>query len=334
LTEQQNEKTNSVESIGVLVCTYRRPGNLSRCLSGLEKQIRQPNEVLVVVRDDDVETLEYLRNREPDTLPIRIQTVQEPGLVAARTAGVAACTTDVLAITDDDAVPHPDWLDRILAHFKRDPSLGGVGGRDQCFVNGLPQPASMDLVGKLLWNGKYVGNHHLGRGSARKVDIIKGANMSYRGSIFSTVHFDERLRGKGSQPCEDLAFSRAVACAGWTLIYDPAVLVDHYEGPRDEPRHYAAQVVSDPTGFKDSVYNQVVALWSSMSPPRRLLSLLYFFVVGTRASPGLLQAVRFTPSLGRASWVRFWLAIKARLEAYKNLSREAVSPGARQARAS
>jgi glycosyltransferase involved in cell wall biosynthesis len=321
----QRSDANPVNTIAALLCTYRRPDNLAKCLAGFENQTRMADEILVVVRDIDLETRAYLAARMPETLlPIKLVTVQQPGLVAARNAGVAAATADIIAMLDDDAVPHPTWLERIFNHFAANPELGGVGGRDLCFAGGKPIPPSKDQVGILLWNGKYTGNHHLGRGTARIVDTIKGANMSYRRKVFDSVRFDSRLRGTGAQPCEDLAISRAVAMSGWKLLYDPEVLVDHFEGDRDEPRHYADQLTTDRAGFANSVYNQVVATWSSMSPLRRLGSFAYYSLIGTRTAPGLVQAVRFTPSLGWISWVRFGLALRARLTAFWDLSHTAA----------
>lgn len=326
-TQHLPSAATSPTTLGVVLCTYRRPDNLARCLAGIAAQTRQPDEVLVVVRDADTATLDYLQARSPEPLPLRVVPVHEPGLVAARNAGLAASRTDLLTLTDDDAVPRPDWLERIARHFATDPRLGGLGGRDQCFTaDGAPQPASKDLVGKLLWTGKHIGNHHLGRGAARPVDLLKGVNMSYRREALAPIGFDRRLRGSGSQACEDMSVSRSVALAGWTLLYDPAVLVDHYEGARDEPRHYAAQVLTDRSGFSDSVYNQAVATWNGRSPLQRLAALLFFFFVGTRATPGLLQALRFTPSLGRTAWIRFRITQRARFEAFRDLSRTPRHP--------
>ncbi len=47
-------------SVGVLVPSYRRPEDLGRCLEGLAAQIRLPDEVMVVVRDEDAATWEAL----------------------------------------------------------------------------------------------------------------------------------------------------------------------------------------------------------------------------------------------------------------------------------
>ena len=312
-------------TISVVLCTYKRPGDLARCLHAVEQQTRTPEEVLVVVQKTDGATRDYLAHRVPEPLPLRIILVQQPGTVAARNAGLFASTFDVVSMTDDDAAPRPDWLERILEHFRTNPRLGALGGRDQCFTAGLPQPASRDVVGKLLWNGKHVGNHALGRGDPREVDLLKGVNMSFRREAATPIGFDLRLRGSGAQPSEDLALSRAISVHGWSVIYDPAVLVDHYEGVREEPRHYAALLASDKTGLADAIYNQFVATWDGRSPLQHLVSLLYFFLVGTRFAPGLVQAVRFTPSLGRVSWMRFAVAQRARLEAFRDLSRTSAT---------
>jgi hypothetical protein len=45
-----------------------------------------------------------------------------------------------------------------------------------------------------------IGNHHLGVGEPREVDVLKGVNMSYRRTAIADIHFDERMRGTGAQP--------------------------------------------------------------------------------------------------------------------------------------
>lgn len=144
--------------------------------------------------------------------------------------------------------------------------------------------------------------------------------MSFRRTAIGEIRFDTRLRGKGAQPNDDLTFGLAVRRAGWRLVYDPAVLVDHFSGRRDEARHYATVAkVTDESGFRDYAYNEVVALWDELSPARRVGFAAWSFLVGTRVCPGLLQAVRFTPKLRQASWHRFRLAQQGKLEAWRHM---------------
>ena len=62
-------------TITVLIPTYRRPQDLQRCLTALEAQKRQAEEILVVVRDTDVETREFLTGYAPPMLGLRVVTV-------------------------------------------------------------------------------------------------------------------------------------------------------------------------------------------------------------------------------------------------------------------
>ena len=112
--------------VSVVVPTFRRPEDLRRCLRGLAAQLRPADEVVVVRRGDDGATALVLGENSDQ---VREVLVEEPGLVAAMRAGMSAATGDVLALTDDDAVPRPDWVARIAAHFT-DPDLGVLGGRD------------------------------------------------------------------------------------------------------------------------------------------------------------------------------------------------------------
>ncbi len=296
-------------TVSVLLCTYRRPADLARCIEALSHQVRLPDEIVVVLRDIDVETRYYLSGSLPANLTIRVAEVHQPGLVAARNVGLDACRGDIVAMIDDDAVPYPWWCERLLQHFQANPRLGGLGGRDRCYNGKEFDDREMGPVGKLGWIGRRVGNHHVGTGGLREVDILKGANMSYRRQAVSSLRFDTRLRGSGAQPYEDIAFSLAVHRKGWTLMYDPEVLVDHYEGAREEIRYYTATIpVADATGFRNFAYNGVVAVWDEFSPLRRTAFLLWSILVGTRVCPGLVQAIRFTRSMGLASWKRFWIA--------------------------
>jgi glycosyltransferase involved in cell wall biosynthesis len=155
--------------------------------------------VLVIVRDIDTQTQAYLATNPVPSLPLKAVPVTEPGQVAAMNAGLDAMTGDVVCITDDDAAPFPQWLARIEANFSQDPKLGGLGGRDWIYENGVFIGGETDTVGKLLWHGRCIGNHHLSIPGTPQVQIVKGANMSYRKEAIGPLRFDTRLKGTGAQ---------------------------------------------------------------------------------------------------------------------------------------
>lgn len=283
--------------LSVVVPTYRRPDDLARCLRALRAQRRAADEVLVVARPDDEATHAVLRAERAGWPALRAVPVREPGQVAALNAGLAAARGDVVAITDDDAAPRPDWLARIEAHFAADPRLGGVGGRDWIHrPDGRVDEGRKATVGRMQWVGRIVGNHHLGHGPAREVDVLKGANMSYRRAAVAPVGFDRRLRGCGAQVGNDLAVSLAVRRAGWKLVYDPAVAVDHYPAIRhDDDRRERPSVQA----VANSAFNEALVVSEHLSPARRVVYAAYTLAMGTRQHPGpgraALLALQRTP---------------------------------------
>lgn len=238
---------------------------------------------------------------------MQVVEVDSPGHVHAMNAGLAHCQTEIVAITDDDAAPRPDWLARIDGHFSKNPGTGGVGGRD--WVHGDDQIPSTEkqTVGRVSWFGRIVGNHHLGTGPARDVDILKGANCSYRLAALGPIGFDTRLRGTGSQIHNDMAASLAVKRAGWRLLYDPAVAVDHFPAPRADGSRDAPMTASR---TYDAAYNHYLAISSISGTWRRNCARIWSTIIGSRALPGLVWGLLLLFLRGYMS-IQIWRAANA-----------------------
>lgn len=300
--------------VSVLLPTFRRPQELRRCLDALATQTAPPHEVLLVVRPSDDATRDFLASYDRRSLPIRVLPVTEPGLVAALNVGLAGFSGDVVAMTDDDAVPRADWVERIRAHFEKDPALGGLGGRDWMYNDGRLVTGSAKRVGRVSWFGRPVGNHHLGVGPAREVEILKGVNMSFRRAAVDGVRFDRRLKGSGTEMHNEWSVCIAVRRRGWKLVYDPGVVVDHYLAPRptsEDRLHRSAE------GVYEAVYNETLLLLEFLPPARRFAFLVWSWLMGTRLTPGLIQAVRAKLN-GRSQVLRLLgAACRARAHAWR-----------------
>jgi glycosyltransferase involved in cell wall biosynthesis len=275
--------------ISVVVPTYRRPRDLGRCLAALRTQARPLDELIVVLRADDVETRAMLRTVDFAGLSLRPIEVNAAGAVAAYNVALEVARGDIIAITDDDSSPHQDWLERIEAAFSADQSIGGVGGRDIIHENGSILAGSAADVGRIQWFGRMVGNHHLGVGAAREVDVLKGVNMSFRRAAIEGVRFDARLLGQGAQAHLEVGFCMRLKKKGWKVTYDPRVQVDHFPAIRQD---YDRRHSWNATALTNAVHNETLALLEFLPPLRRAVFLVWALLVGTRAAPGLAQAVR------------------------------------------
>ena len=303
----------------VVVPTYRRPIDLARCLAALKQQHRRADEVIVIVRDTDPATWNFLSEFDPCSLPLQIAPIAVPGVIAALNLGLKQAQGEVIAFTDDDAAPHPDWLARIEAHFANE-RVGGVGGRDWVRENGTLLDDARAVVGKLQWFGRTIGNHHLGIGAAREVDILKGVNMSWRREAISHLQFDERLHGSGAQAHFEIAFSLSVRRAGWSIIYDPLVAVDHYPAgrPPTDPRlSQNPRSQFNPIAMTAAIHNETLGLLEHLPWLNRAIFLLWAVAIGTRIAPGLLQYLRFLPQEGSLAGDKWLASLQGRWQGWQ-----------------
>lgn len=301
--------------ISVMIPTYKRADDLKRCLGALAAQHRKPDEIIVVVRDTDTETEAFIRAYAPGGLNIRMIRVSVQGQVAALNGGLQEAACDIIAIIDDDTAPRPKWLSVAEAHFLQDPRLGGLGGRDWVHHNGMTETGSKRVVGKIQWFGRIIGNHHLGVGRPREVDLLKGANMIYRRRAIAHIRFQSGLKGTGAQVYNDLGFSLQVKKAGWKLVYDPAAAVDHYPAPRfDED----ARNTFHPGALANAAHNETFIMLGYLGKVRSWIYLLWVFAVGSKSAPGFLQWLRLLPKDCRLAGTKWKAAVQGRIEGMRS----------------
>ncbi|TSC65840.1 MAG: glycosyltransferase [Candidatus Berkelbacteria bacterium Gr01-1014_85] len=164
------------------------------------------------------------------TLPLPFRqveaTIQPISLGEKRDLGIAVAKGEFCALIDDDAYPHPDWLEAAAKIFDSDPQIAAVGGPNLTAPDD-PWPA---LV------GGYIYESYLTSGAAqyrflsrprRQVAELQGVNLIIRTSVLRQLGgFRSRLSsGDDTKVCRDI---RAL---GYQVIYDPAVQVWHHRRP-------------------------------------------------------------------------------------------------------
>jgi glycosyltransferase involved in cell wall biosynthesis/GT2 family glycosyltransferase len=220
----------------VLICAYTldRLDVLSQAIDSVRTQSLAAHEIVLSV-DHSPELLAEAKRRWPDLGLIENQ--EEQGLSGARNSGVAACSGEVVAFLDDDAVAAPDWLER-LAEAYRDPNVLGAGGTVRpAWVAGKPSwfPPEFDWV---------VGCTH--SGMPKRLEAVRnlvGANMSLRReALLEAGGFRHELGRIGTIPagCEetDLCIRVGKLWPEGKILYDPAAAVDHYVPATRGTREY------------------------------------------------------------------------------------------------
>lgn len=324
MTEPAGERSEIVAGMrltaSVVVATYRRLERLIPCLDGIRRQSRAADEVIVVARAADAGTIEELGRYRRNWSELRWITVERPGVVEAYNRGLDAATCDIVAYVDDDAVPRADWLERTIGAYDADPRVAAVGGRDVIHVEGgvLGPPSRHGMrrlggppeVGRVQWWGRVVGNHHLGSGEARDVDVLKGVSMSFRRADVAAFGFDQRMRGTGAQVHCEMSICLPLRRRGLRVIYDPQIIVDHFPARRP-----AGDIRTDTSAstIAAAVHNESLALLDFLSPARRIVFSAWALLVGTGLAPGVAALGRDLAFRKPDAMQRFAAAQRGRL---------------------
>jgi GT2 family glycosyltransferase len=225
--------------LAVVVCTNRRPPGLRRTLNAINLQsIRERLEIIVV---DDGAPLSL----EETCASFGAKLVKHEtniGLAAARNSGLVATMAPIVAFTDDDCIPDPDWAKQLLDAFD-DERIGAAGGpvrpaSTTTFIQGYYQannpfaPLECELskspkIRHRLWI--YVKNNvsPLERDGTRLVYTLAGANFCFRrGALEAVGGFDPGIVFGGED--EDMFWRLRTAFPELQVKFVPSAIVSHH----------------------------------------------------------------------------------------------------------
>jgi O-antigen biosynthesis protein len=215
----------SGDAISVGIATCGRPDALARCLAGLAGGGGRPGEVLVV--DQAPSEAARAAVEASGLAHARYLPQQRRGLSASRNLALANATRPVLAVTDDDCVPAPGWVDALDDALTRAPAPAAVTGSILPLGEGRPgfyaislrqSPTPVDHAGRVLpWAA----------GS--------GANFAAsRDLLHAEGGWDERLgTGSPGKAAEDADLLHRLLRSGHVIRYEPAAIVRHEWQTRD-----------------------------------------------------------------------------------------------------
>jgi len=221
-------------ALTVAVCTRNRPDNLRQCLEVLNGIGYKPVEILIIDNaPDNMETRELVQNHFPKFHYI---CEPRPGLNWARNRAIIEAKGELIAFTDDDALPDPEWVNAIVQAFTEDP--------DVMAVTGLVIPLELETDAQILFENfggfgcgfkkrRFKINSELGDNATTIIrhiaDLGTGANMAFRRELFERIGlFDPGLDvGTVTNGGGDLEFFFRTLKEGFMIVYEPRVIVRH-----------------------------------------------------------------------------------------------------------
>jgi len=200
---------SDVPRVSVVVPHYRDLAGLDRCLAAIEAQAYPKDRFEVVVADNATpEGAEVvaaaIRGRA------RLVVVTDRGAGPARNGGVAASRHPILAFTDSDCVPEPQWLASGVAALDR---FEVVGGRVKVLV---ADPARM--TPEEAFESVFAFDFKT---------YIEKKGFTGAGNLFCSRATFDRVGGFRVGMSEDVEWSRRATASGARLGYAPQAAVGH-----------------------------------------------------------------------------------------------------------
>jgi glycosyltransferase involved in cell wall biosynthesis len=178
---------------------------IAGCLEGLARQTCAPDafEVIVVDNGSEGDSREFSR-----CMPsVRIAYEATPGSYAARTAGIRLARGSVLAFTDADCVPAPDWIEAGVEELRR---LGAemIAGRIDVSTRVAGRPSAVELYEVVFG---YRQEH-----AVQTSRSAYTANLFVQRRVFDSAGAFAELRSGG-----DFEFTRRAQYRGFKLAFSP-----------------------------------------------------------------------------------------------------------------
>ena len=199
----------------VIVCTRNGRGRLGRCLNNVRSMVPSVFETIVVDDGSDDGTADYVAEHFAWVKLLRLDPC---GLGAARNAGAAAASGEILAFTDDDCEPDREWLARVSRLFA-DGRYAAVGGPNLppkprtwreavvCAAPGAPSHVMID---------------------DEDAEHLPGCNLTVTKEAFDAIGgFDPQFHTAG----DDVDFCWRLRDADYRLGFAPGAFVWHWRRP-------------------------------------------------------------------------------------------------------
>lgn len=196
-----------VRRVSVIVPHYNDLAGLDLCLADLEKQSYPLHEIIVVDNNSPV-GLDAVAAVVRDRAKLVVE--MEKGAGPARNGGARAATGEVLAFTDSDCRPEPDW---VLHGVEGLAQWDFVGGHIKVLVDDPRRMTPTEAFETIFAfnNERY----------------IKRLGFTGSGNLFCAKTLFDHVGGFRPAVSEDVEWSQRAGAMGYRLGYAPRAVVGH-----------------------------------------------------------------------------------------------------------
>ncbi len=251
--------TTPYPKVSVIIPTYGDWQTLPRCLAALQAQDFPVGDFEIIIANNNESPL------VPDDLILpanaHVVHVTMPGSYAARNAAIALSRGQIVAFTDADCIPSPQWLSEGVHHMQQD-GINLVAGCVR-FVWKGERPSVIELYDSVF---------NLRQESYVKKGSAATANLFVSRDVFDQYgHFDAKRFSGG-----DMEFTQRATSQGAKLVYASNARIDHpartsfKEVIRKARRTTGAGILQKRRDDRKLIFPHIARLFPSIKAMRRI----------------------------------------------------------------
>ena len=204
-----------------MIPTLAADAKLRECVEALHRQSRR--DFLIVVVDNSGQALARRNGAAPGAEIIENST--NVGFGAAVNQGIEASSSRYLAVLNDDAVAHPEWLDALVRALEQRPDAGMCASQVRLFGE-----MGLDSAGMLVARDGSSKQRGHGR-SPEDFPVLEEALFPSASAALYRRAMLEEVGGFDNDfflYCEDTDLGLRARWAGWKCLYVPEAMVEHH----------------------------------------------------------------------------------------------------------
>ena len=210
--------------VSVIVCAYNAARTLGECLKSLD-DLHYPDFEVIVVDDGSTDATRAIAAAHAK---VRVISIENGGLAAARNVGLSQATGEIVAYTDADVIVDHDWLTYLVQPFLNS-NVVAAGGPNvvpphdgwmaQCVARAPGGPTHVLLDDRIA-------------------EHVPGCNCAFRRDALAAINgFNPIFLRAG----DDVDVCWRLQAMGWKIAFAPSALVWHHH--RDTIAGYWRQQV-------------------------------------------------------------------------------------------
>jgi GT2 family glycosyltransferase len=225
----------TVPRVSVVMLSYNRPQMLREALEGLRQQTYPADRLELLVVDNRSSASDEVARVVAEFPRVRlVANAENLGFTGGMNAGIRASTGELVYLTEDDIVLHPDNVAELVKYMESDPGAGVVSGVMHDKESGKIWFAGGFVTLGARFDIRMPGRYEADAGQLTRpfpVTYLSGSSMLARRDFWTKLG---GFREDFFMYCEDVEISLRVRRLGRDLVIVPTARSSHF-APKPGP---------------------------------------------------------------------------------------------------